>query len=191
MTLGEKLREARKQSKLSQEQLAEKLSVSRSAVAKWESDAGMPDVGNLKALSQLLSVSIDYLLEDDGRICFNETREPVDLASFEITGKCRDRKDAAVFSRYSDADAIYPLIRRKKLNGWEFMLDLVTSWGVSQLADYAVNRDAYYLVEKDNRQFLVRISDEFITTGEIASRIDPKRFSIGNNIFRKAAYRLI
>lgn len=46
MTLGEKLKEARKQAGLSQEQLSEKLGVSRSAVAKWETDNGIPDVDN-------------------------------------------------------------------------------------------------------------------------------------------------
>ena len=62
----------------------------------------------------------------------------------------------------TDADAIYPLIRRKNLNFREFLLDLFTSSGVSQLADYAVNTDGYYLVEKTNRQYLVRVSDEFM-----------------------------
>lgn len=64
MTLGEKIKEARKQSGLSQEQLSEKLGISRSAVAKWETDKGIPDVENLKALSKLLGVSIDYLLDN-------------------------------------------------------------------------------------------------------------------------------
>ena len=63
MTLGEKIKEARKQCGLSQEQLAEKMAVSRSAVAKWEANNGLPDVNNLKALSALLNVSIDYLLD--------------------------------------------------------------------------------------------------------------------------------
>lgn len=58
MTLGEKLKEARKQAGLSQEQLSEKLGVSRSAVAKWETDNGITDVDNLKILSKLLNVSI-------------------------------------------------------------------------------------------------------------------------------------
>lgn len=62
MTLGEKLKIARKQAGLSQEQLSEKLGVSRSAVAKWETDNGIPDVDNLKTLSRLLNVSIDYML---------------------------------------------------------------------------------------------------------------------------------
>ena len=46
MTLGEKIKEARKNTGLSQEQLAEKLAVSRSAIAKWESDKGLPDIDN-------------------------------------------------------------------------------------------------------------------------------------------------
>ena len=52
MTLGEKIREARRKCSLSQEQLAEKMSVSRSAIAKWETDKGLPDVGNLKVLAR-------------------------------------------------------------------------------------------------------------------------------------------
>ena len=62
MTFGEKLKEARKEAGLSQEQFAEKLSVSRSAVAKWESDKGIPDVNNLKLMAQLLvNISTDFI----------------------------------------------------------------------------------------------------------------------------------
>ena len=64
MTLGEKIREARRKCGLSQEQLAERLSVSRSAIAKWETDKGLPDVGNLKILARLLNVSVDHLLDE-------------------------------------------------------------------------------------------------------------------------------
>ena len=65
MTFGEKLKEARKEAGLSQEQFAEKMSVSRSAIAKWESDKGMPDVNNLKAIAQLLNISLDYLVDEE------------------------------------------------------------------------------------------------------------------------------
>ena len=51
MTLGEKIRLARRGCGLSQEQLAQKLCVSRSAIAKWETDKGLPDVENLKQLA--------------------------------------------------------------------------------------------------------------------------------------------
>ena len=52
MTFGEKLKNARKNAGLSQEQLAEKLCVSRAAVAKWETDKGLPDIMNLIAISK-------------------------------------------------------------------------------------------------------------------------------------------
>ena len=65
MTLGEKLRNARKQEGLTQEQLSEKLGISRSAVAKWETDNGIPDISNLIALSDEFGLSLDELIKED------------------------------------------------------------------------------------------------------------------------------
>ena len=62
MTFAEKLKSIRKQAGMSQEQLAEKLSVSRQAVTKWETDAGIPDIENIMAISALFDISIDELL---------------------------------------------------------------------------------------------------------------------------------
>lgn len=56
MTFGEKLKQARKNAGYSQEELAEKLAVSRSAVAKWETDKGMPDISNIKMIAHLLNI---------------------------------------------------------------------------------------------------------------------------------------
>ncbi len=191
MTLGEKLREARKEAKLSQEEFAEKVGVSRSAVAKWESDRGIPDVENLKVIASLLNISIDYLLDDDTRLTFNETREPIDLDSFIKTGKCRDKKDAACYARYRDADAIYPLIRRKKQSLIEKTVDFIVRPGIIQLADYMNDSDGYFLVETKGKQILVRVGKDFITSSELANKVDPKKFILGNNVFYKATYQLI
>ena len=65
MTLGEKLRNARKQEGLTQEQLSEKLGISRSAVAKWETDNGIPDISNLIALSDEFGLSLDELIKEN------------------------------------------------------------------------------------------------------------------------------
>ena len=65
MTLGEKLRNARKQEGLTQEQLSEKLGISRSAVAKWETDNGIPDISNLIALSDEFGQSLDELIKEN------------------------------------------------------------------------------------------------------------------------------
>lgn len=62
MTFAEKLRSIRKQTGMSQEKLAEKLGVSRQAVTKWETDAGIPDIENIMAISALFDISIDELL---------------------------------------------------------------------------------------------------------------------------------
>lgn len=190
MTFGEKLKEARKNSGLSQEQLAEKLSVSRSAVAKWEADNGMPDISNLKAISQLLSVSIDHLLSDDEKLSFNEIREPIDLDSYQKHDKCRDRRDAAVFAHYSDAGLIQPLIRHKKKNKLEWLVDFIVQPGIIQINDYLEDSSTYYLVEKDGRQILVRVSQDFITSCDLVTKVDPKKFTFGKYLFRRAPYTL-
>ena len=65
MTLGEKLRNARKQEGLTQEQLSEKLGISRSAVAKWETGNGIPDISNLIALSDEFGLSLDELIKEN------------------------------------------------------------------------------------------------------------------------------
>lgn len=65
MTFGEKLLKLRKEGGLSQEGLAEKLSVSRQAVSRWENEGILPDCVNLLEISRLFGVSTDYLLHDD------------------------------------------------------------------------------------------------------------------------------
>ena len=62
--VSEKLKELRKKSGLTQEQLAEKLNVSRQAVTKWESGLGLPDIENLKNISLIFHVSTDPLLDN-------------------------------------------------------------------------------------------------------------------------------
>lgn len=191
MTFGEKLKEARKEAGLSQEQFAEKMSVSRSAVAKWESDKGMPDVNNLKVMAQLLDVSLDYLLDEDEKLSFNETKEAIDLDSYAVSGKCRDKRDAACYSRFIRADAIYPLIQRKKMSKAEWLTDFIAGPGIIQGADYLSDSSAYYLVEISGKQLLVNVSADFMASRELANKVDPKKFDFGNYTFRKATYQLI
>lgn len=64
MTFAEQLKNIRKQAGLSQEQLADKIGVSRQAVTKWETGTGIPDIENIKSISALFGVSIDELLSE-------------------------------------------------------------------------------------------------------------------------------
>ncbi len=64
-----KLQELRKQKGMTQELLAEQLFVSRTAISKWESGRGYPNLESLKGLSKVFEVTIDELLSGDELIC--------------------------------------------------------------------------------------------------------------------------
>ena len=59
MEFHEKLQQLRKQKNLTQEELAELLFVSRTAISKWESGRGLPNIDSLKAIYKVFSISID------------------------------------------------------------------------------------------------------------------------------------
>lgn len=65
MTLGQKLKALLKDNNMTQEDLAERLDVSRQAVGKWVNDKGIPEVGKLVQISRLFGVSTDYLLKEE------------------------------------------------------------------------------------------------------------------------------
>lgn len=64
MNFGDKLVQQRKKMGISQEQLAEKIGVTRQSVSKWELSSSVPELGKLIQLSELFGVSIDYLVKD-------------------------------------------------------------------------------------------------------------------------------
>ena len=65
MILAEKVQALRKKNNWSQEELAEKLNISRQSVSKWESGASLPDIDKIIAMSGLFGVSTDYLLKEE------------------------------------------------------------------------------------------------------------------------------
>ena len=130
MTIGEKIKQLRSEKGLSQEKLAEKLNVSRSAIAKWETDGGIPEIDNLLQLSIVFGVSLDELVRntkgqnnskeadkysenhDFGNQCYD-----IELAGWNdgVYGVyiLTEDKDF-LYYRYSDkANTIYGMIGRK------------------------------------------------------------------------------
>ena len=195
MTLGEKIKEARKQCGLSQEQLAEKMSVSRSAIAKWETDKGLPDIDNLKALASFLNVSVDYLLDDGERIDELVTREAYDLASYG-KGSKKKKKDRVIREKFTDAE-IHTLLGNLKLTKSEKVIDNLLGFftdapfGTPELINSFKNIDKeFYLVTRDGKQFLVTVTDEFIETRKFTKPITADKFEIGNWIFTKCKYEV-
>ncbi len=80
MEFNEKLQELRKSRSMTQEELAEALFVSRTAISKWESGRGYPNIDSLKEISRFFSVTIDDLIcsEEMISVAENEKREFAD-----------------------------------------------------------------------------------------------------------------
>lgn len=81
MNLGNSLFQARKKCGLSQEDVAEKLGVSRQTVSKWETDETVPDIRQSKKLAVLYHVSLDELID------IKEIQEAIDHTSTEVEEK--------------------------------------------------------------------------------------------------------
>lgn len=63
MLIGDKLKEARLKKNMTQEEVAEKIFVSRQSISNWENNKTYPDIGNVIALSDLYEISLDELLK--------------------------------------------------------------------------------------------------------------------------------
>ena len=83
MEFNEKLQELRKQKGLTQEELAEALWVSRTAVSKWESGRGYPSIDSLKQISKFFSISIDALLSGDELLTIAEEEGKAQKSRFQ------------------------------------------------------------------------------------------------------------
>lgn len=68
MSISEKLKKIRTNEKLTQEQFAEKICVSRNAVAKWETNRGYPDIQNLITISEVFNINLDELVKEDNKV---------------------------------------------------------------------------------------------------------------------------
>lgn len=92
MIFPEKLQLLRKSKGLTQEELAEKVSVSRQAITKWESGQAYPDISNLISLSEFFKTTIDHLVKDNDScitsIVKQDSCDSKELIDFLIKAKC-------------------------------------------------------------------------------------------------------
>lgn len=89
MTIGEKIKLLRTEKGITQETLAENLNVSRSAIAKWETNSGVPEVSNLKIIAKLFNISVDELLDETKEIITESKNDKIFDCS-EYAGKYYD-----------------------------------------------------------------------------------------------------
>lgn len=88
MNLPEKLTQLRKEKGLTQASLAETLNVSRQAISRWEVGTAVPSTDNLKVLSELYEVSVDYLLNDNADNSGNDTETSDHVSSGQDEQAC-------------------------------------------------------------------------------------------------------
>lgn len=192
MTIGEKIKSARTEAGLSQEQLAEKLNVSRSAVAKWESEGGTPDVENLKNIANLLGVSIDYLLKESEEYV---QYIPVNTDGIKLFDKL-EYKNKLVRDKFPK-ETICVLQAQEKVTKPEKVIDNLlgfftdASFGTPELIKSFKNVDkSFYLVEKESKSLLVMVTDEYIKIHEISVDDKAKKFEYGGWKFVKTKVEL-
>lgn len=118
MTIGQRIAQKRKELSLSQEALGEQLNVSRQSIYKWESDAALPEIDKLIALSRLFGVSVGWLLgvEEDAP----PAAEPVEAESSEAEDELSEaqlKMVEEIVGRYLDAQP-KPAPRKK----WPWLL---------------------------------------------------------------------
>lgn len=90
MTMGEKIKQLRNEKGFSQEKLAEEINVSRSAVAKWEADGGVPEIDNLLQLSLIFDISIDELIGNTKKENSSEEAGKVMCEIHDFGNQCYD-----------------------------------------------------------------------------------------------------
>ena len=108
----------------------------------------------------------------------------------------KKKKDRVIREKFPDAQ-IHTLLGKLKLTKSEKVIDNLLGFfthapfGTPELINSFKNMDKeFYLVEKDGKQFLVTITDEFVETRQLAKRITAEKFEIGNWKFTKCAYEV-
>lgn len=184
MTFGEKLTSLRKQSNMTQQDIAEKLMVSRQAVAKWERDVGLPDLDNVSKLSAIFNVKVDQLLDYKIESIKYEENGIVETIDKE-NSKLKNVNDF-VLSKYKDAERIVFLHRERKLNVWEWIFDFFIGAGTLDVADILRSGLTYsYLVEKGDEQYLILISKTTLYTKKLDKPFDKKSLVVGGYRYTK------
>lgn len=148
MELGKQIKKYRRNFSLSQEDLAEKVYVSRQTISNWENDKSYPDVNSLVLLSEVFNTSMDNLIKGDVEIMKEQIREE-DKRKFE--------KLSQVYGILFFA-MIVTLIPLAKFLGYVGMI----TWGVLMLITLYVA----FKVEKKKKQFDIQTYGEIIAFTE-------------------------
>lgn len=186
MTLGEKIKELRKDFNITQEEFAFQIGVSRQIVSKWESDLGLPDVEHLKGIATLFNITIDELLDYKKEI-FGEVvlEEKYSLEGIVKNGKCRSREEQYVFDRFDKADSIYVLLRRKKWSGVKWLLYLLPGHS-PEMEDFLLNGvNIFCLIEEKDKQYIAILKKDTMRVVKLKTLFVNKKLDVFEYVYIK------
>ena len=109
MILADKLIELRKKNGWSQEDVAEKLDVSRQTISKWEGAQSVPDMNRIIRLSELFGVSTDFLLKDE-----MELPERIETTDTDETIRRVSMEEAVSFLDFRNLSSVPPMQRAQR-----------------------------------------------------------------------------
>ena len=175
MTLGQKLKEYRKTFGISQEELAEKINVSRQAITKWERDDGLPDIINLKELASIFAVSVDFLLDDKKQVEYPLLKIKIELDKNSFS-KRYDYVLKFLRKNYPD-DSIYGLSEIKKDKSKIYNIANILSWNIIGFIDWINDPAIWFVVEKSIQSLIVKATKEYIEIRELSSVVDTNEFT--------------
>lgn len=127
MSFSEKILYLRTRNGMSQEVLADKLSVSRQAVSKWESGVTLPETDKLIVISDMFKVSLDFLLKEDSKEQKkSRSTENLDRVILRFLGSAQDIDDVSKTLIDIIQDGVIDATERKKLDEIMVTLDEIT-----------------------------------------------------------------
>lgn len=147
MELSEKIQMLRKERGLTQEQFAEQLFVSRTAVSKWETGRGMPSMESLKMIAELYGITLDELLraEEVIAVAANENREAINHFEARTEGFCNIAALLGLFLPLYrvELEQIYYSVPLYQYKGWLAILYWIFPLATAMLgvAQIGINRD--------------------------------------------------
>jgi len=173
MEIGKQIRKYRTEQKLSQDELAERIYVSRQSISNWENGRNYPDIRSLVLLGNVFGVSLDILVKGD----LKEMKEQIKEAD-----KKRFARDSVVFTVLFVAIIVLPVPL-----AWFFSWYGMAAWGVTvSVALYWAGR-----IERQKKAFDIQTYREIVAFSE-GEQLDEaqKNQEIGKRPYQTVAYVL-
>jgi transcriptional regulator with XRE-family HTH domain len=183
MNFAKKLKTMRKGFNMSQEQLAEKLGVSRQAVTKWETDSGMPDIENILAIAKLFNITADDLLSDVINVPLKESFAYESVTEHDIDSKkhydINIGRANKIVIQSSEREKLYLKLASDVLSGIEENFKVKMDERKNRIDINIAKNDVYgETAVKDGLDVFIFLPEKFILNAEVSAIV--KNLTIKN-----------